>query len=247
VPPEITETHAGDSNTNPVLDFGTTFPMTGTQAVAHQTWQKNVYMGTTMKFNPGAYWGYTDSFYVPNWNTAQYDTTTGNQISTGGGDNPFMPTPAPDYTGTPCFIANPCPSGYYCKLNVGHNIQQKGSCVRVSMDYWSGGAGQFTDSDMYNSMVHPPLILDPLHNGPAATGSNYDSGLGYYPGYPDYPGYGQPGLPAANSCASPSVCGYKAAQGTCWCDAKCQSTGDCCPDVAVYCSYTNFPSTPGPF
>jgi hypothetical protein len=224
----------------PVLDFGTTFPMIGTQAVPHQSFQGNVYFGTSMKFNPGAYWSYTDSYNVPSWNTATYDSV-GNQVSTG---TPGTPTPAPDYTGYPCFIASPCPSGYYCKLNTGNNIQQQGFCTKLSTDYYAGGAGQWTDSDMYNSYIHPPLVLDPNHNGPATT-SGSGAGIGYYQGYGGgytngygggYNGaYSPPAVPG--SCAGPSVCGYKSATGDCWCDGKCQSSGDCCPDIGQYCSY----------
>jgi len=228
--------------------------MTGTQAVPHQTWQGNLFQGTSMQFNPGAYWQYTDSFYVPNWNAAQYDNA-GTQVVPPGGSGPgAAPTPAPDYTGVPCFIANPCPSGYYCKLNTGNNIQQKGSCMKVSSDYWSGGAGQWTDSDLYNSMAHPPLILDPLHNGPATQSSGNDIGLGYYGDTGAYGTYGQPGgqpggqsgVPMPNSCAGPSLCGYKAAYGTCWCDSKCQTTGDCCPDIKQFCDYKTPAGLPVP-
>lgn len=39
-----------------------------------------------------------------------------------------------------------------------------------------------------------------------------------------------------HSCASPSVCGYKASGGTCWCDDACVASNDCCSDAYLYCS-----------
>jgi len=212
--------------------------MIGTAAVPHQTWADNIYMGNPMQFNQGAFFGYTDSYVVPNWNAPEYDSN-GNQISTGGG-TVGVPTPAPDYTGTPCFIANPCPTGYYCKLNPGsENVQQVGTCAALSADYWTGGAGQYTDSSMYLGMVNPPLVLDPNANGPANSASE-DLGYSYGGGG----GYSPPAVAGAlsGSCATPSVCGYKSAVGNCWCDAKCSSSGDCCADVQQWCSYNSQPT-----
>jgi len=218
------------------LEFGTTFPLIGTQAVAHQTWQQGIYMGTIQTFNPGATWDYTDSFNAPNWNTAQYDAQ-GNLISTGSVEGP---TPAPDYSGIPCSISNVCPKKYYCKLNTGNNIQQRGTCMGEPSGYWTGGAGQFTESPYYTGMANPNLVLDPYFNGPANYASDeepyYGSGSGAGGPFGNRP-YGAAPPGASNSCASPSNCGYKAAYGDCWCDGKCQSNGDCCPDISRYCRF----------
>jgi len=55
-------------------------------------------------------------------------------------------------------------------------------------------------------------------------------------------GFSTPVMP--NSCGAPSKCGYKAAYGECWCDPKCHSSGDCCADVAQYCSSSSSPGAP---
>lgn len=225
--------------------------MIGTQELAKQTWQKNVYMGTSMQFNKGAFWGYTDSYYVPSYGNGGTD---GGQTD---GNGNLIPTPAPtpeDATGRPCFsYSQPCPSGYYCKLNTGYNVQQKGTCQREAADTWNGGAGKFTDSSYYSGLAHPPLALDPDHNGVAGPpgyngaygsyGSGYGSGYGgsYGAGYGagGYGGYNNiPGV-GAQSCAplptGAPVCGYKSYSGTCFCDSDCGTKGDCCPDYAQYC------------
>lgn len=233
----------------PDIPFGTTFPMIGTQALSHNTWQSNVYMGTTMQFNPGAFWGYTDSYSVPSWNV-----NSGNGGYTDGSGNVVTPAPTPaDATGSPCFaISQPCPTGFYCKLNTGYNVQQKGTCQRQAADTWTGGAGLFTDSSYYTGLTHPPLILDPDHNG---AGSNSGSGYGGYYGSSGY-GNGYPAGPnGPQSCAplptGAPVCGYKSVAGSCFCDTDCAKTGDCCSDYAQYCGvlsnqYTGYsaPSTP---
>jgi hypothetical protein len=217
--------------------------MIGTQELPKQTWQHNVYMGTTMQFNPGAFWGYTDSFSVPNWNAG----SLGGTIDDNGNVNSIAPTPA-DATGRPCFsYSQPCPVGYYCKLNTGYNVQQKGTCQREAADTWTGGAGKFTDSSYYTALTHPPLILDPQHNGVANQGSSYGSNGNYFggsnSGYAGYGsnGYGSNGLPmtGAESCGPLStgapVCGYKSFTGSCFCDTDCATKGDCCTDYAVHC------------
>jgi hypothetical protein len=52
----------------------------------------------------------------------------------------------------------------------------------VAANSWTGGAGQFTSSNFYNSWVHPPLITDPNHNGPPAPAPGSNSGS-YNSGY----------------------------------------------------------------
>jgi len=261
ITPCVVPTPAPSASTStassPDIPFGTTFPMIGTQALSHNTWQSNVYMGTTMKFNPGAFWGYTDSYSVPNWN-ANAGGNGGGGGSTDGNGNVVTPAPTPsDATGRPCFgYSQPCPTGYYCKLNTGYNIQQKGTCQREASDTWTGGAGLFTDSSYYNGLTHPPLVLDPTHNGVGSntgygnyygSGSSYGSGSGY--GYGSGSGYaygsgsgyssGPGATGGAESCAPLStgapVCGFKSVTGTCFCDTDCSRTGDCCTDYAQYC------------
>jgi len=212
------------------IPFGTTFPMIGTQALSKNTWQSNVYMGTSMKFNPGAFWGYTDSYSVPSFNANNnggYTDGNGNIVTN-------APTPS-DATGRPCFgYSQPCPTGYYCKLNTGYNVQQKGTCQREDSTTWTGGAGQFTDSSYYTGLAHPPLVLDPNHNG-AGSNAGYGSGYGN--------GYGPNGYPIGvngpESCAplptGAAVCGFKSALGACFCDTDCSRTGDCCQDYAQFC------------
>lgn len=258
------------SSSDPSIPFGATFPMIGTQELAKQTWQKNVYMGTSLQFNKGAFWGYTDSYYVPSYGNSG---DNGNNPPTDDNGN-LVPTPAPtpqDATGRPCFAySNPCPAGYYCKLNAGYNVQQKGTCQREAADTWNGGAGKFTDSSYYSGLAHPPLALDPDHNGVSAPpgygyGNNYGSGGAYgsYGGsfggsYGSGSGYGSgygsnnyaPGGVGAQSCAplasGAPVCGYKSFSGTCFCDSDCGTKGDCCPDYAQFCGVLSSSYTGGP-
>ena len=231
------------TNSNGVLDipFGTTFPMIGTQELPKQTWQHSVYMGTTQQFNKGAFFGYTNSYSLPNWNVAGGGGGNGGSTDGNGNVVTYAPTPA-DATGQPCFsYSQPCPTGYYCKLNTGYNVQQKGTCQREAADTWTGGAGKFTDSSYYTGLAHPPLVLDPNHNGvgsnAGASGynpygpSNYGSSTGYYPP-------GQPGSYAESCAPLPTgapVCGFKSFTGSCFCDSDCAGTGDCCQDYAQYC------------
>jgi hypothetical protein len=236
----------GATNNNGVLDipFGTTFPMIGTQELPKQTWQHNVYMGTTMQFNPGAFWGYTDSYSVPNWNSLGSGGGGGGSID--GSGNVVTPEPTPaDATGRPCFAySQPCPQGYYCKLNSGYNVQQKGTCQREAGDTWTGGAGKFTDSSYYTGLTHPPLILEPNHNG-VATQSSSGYGLGYFgTGAYGTGGYGTDGAygtatTGAESCGplptGAPVCGFKSFTGSCFCDTDCATKGDCCKDYANHC------------
>jgi hypothetical protein len=240
---------AAATNSNGVLDipFGTTFPMIGTQELPKQTWQHSVYMGTTQQFNKGAFFGYTDSYSVPNWNV---NNGGGGGIPDGNGNViTAAPTPA-DATGRPCFsYSQPCPGGYYCKLNPGYNVQQKGTCQREAADTWTGGAGKFTDSSYYTGLTHPPLILEPDHNG---VGSQAGSGGSYY-GLGAYSG--QLGVNGAESCGplptGAPVCGFKSFTGSCFCDSDCGTKGDCCADYANFCGvlsnqYTGYGAPPVP-
>jgi len=221
------------------IPFGATFPMIGTQELPKQTWQHSVYMGTTMQFNPGAFWGYTDSYSVPNWNSAG----SGGGGTIDGSGNVVTPEPTPaDATGRPCFAySQPCPMGYYCKLNPGYNVQQKGTCQHEAVDTWTGGAGKFTDSSYYTGLTHPPLVLDPEHNG-VSTQSSSGYGVGYF-GSGANMGYGADGVygsvTVAESCGPlPSgapVCGFKSFTGSCFCDTDCATKGDCCKDYANFC------------
>jgi len=217
------------------IPFGATFPMIGTQALPDQTWGANVYMGTVMQFNPGAFWGFTNSYSVPNWNTQSTSTDQWGNLVT------QPPTPPPDATGQPCMsISAPCPTGYYCQLTQGYNVQQSGTCQHEDADTWSQGAGKFTDSQYYTGLANPPLILNPNQNGPSLTGPRY--------------GYGYNGIAApagAQTCAplptGAPVCGYKSFTGSCFCDTDCSSKGDCCVDYAQYCgslSQTYIPPAP---
>lgn len=247
---------SASSSTVQDIPFGTTFPMIGTQALSKQTWQHNVYMGTSMQFNPGAFWGYTDSYSVPNWNAAS-GGSDGYGGNTDGNGNIVTSAPTPvDATGRPCFgYSQPCPDGYYCKLNTGYNVQQKGTCQRQDPSTWTQGAGKFTDSSYYTGLAHPPLVLDPNHNGAASQGSSGYNGYGGSPygngayGYPGQSGAG-PETCAPLTSGAP-VCGFKSFSGTCFCDSDCSKTGDCCSDYANFCGvlsnqYTGYSGSSGP-
>lgn len=246
------------------IPFGATFPMIGTQALPKQTWSNNIYMGTIMQFNPGAFFQYSNSYSVPDFNANNNDD---NGVDQNGNPITNAPTPAPDATGQPCDNFNhPCPTGYYCQLMTGYNQNQQGTCQRQDSNIWNEGAGKFTDSQYYTGLSHPPLILDPDHNGVAPPNSGY-SGYGYgypaggsswgavgstggygygygYNGVSGYGGYGTSygpnGAPLGGQSCAPlptgaPVCGYKSFTGTCFCDTDCPKKGDCCPDYAQYC------------
>jgi len=199
-----------------------------------------------MQFNPGAYWGYTDSYSVPNWNA---NSGSGGGTDSNGNVVTSVPTPA-DATGQPCFsYVQPCPDGYYCKLNTGYNVQQKGTCQHEAADTWTGGAGKFTDSSYYTGLTHPPLVLDPDHNG---VGPSQGSSGGYY-GSNGYGGSGYGTATGAESCGplptGNPVCGFKSFTGSCFCDTDCATKGDCCTDYAQFCGvlspqYTGYSAPP---
>lgn len=54
---------------SPQYAFGTTFPMMGTQAVSGATWDGSVYLSPCTNCNQGAYFSYTNSYYVPQYAT----------------------------------------------------------------------------------------------------------------------------------------------------------------------------------
>lgn len=59
-----------------------------------------------------------------------------------------------------------------------------------------------------------------------ASSEEVDSGL-------DDPGQ----QPVSGSCAN--ACGKQSANGSCWCDATCASSGDCCADMSSACGFPN--------
>jgi len=79
-----------DPVASPQYPFGTTFPMTGSAALSGATWDWNVYLGTNLNFNPGAYFSYTNSYYVPVYKpgpspTPAAGTSTGGTVTNNGG------------------------------------------------------------------------------------------------------------------------------------------------------------------
>jgi hypothetical protein len=242
----------GTTSVNGVLDipFGTTFPMIGTQELPKQTWQHNVYMGTTQQFNPGAFFGYTDSYSVPNWYASSGGDSGGGIIDNNGNVQTSAPTPA-DATGRPCFsYSQPCPGGYYCKLNPGYNVQQKGTCQREAADTWTGGAGKFTDSSYYTGLTHPPLILEPDHNGVASpSGSSGYYGSSGFSGYSGagvsgYSGYSSgSGYSSDSGYSSGYASGYPSGYGYSPAGQPGAPSGESCrplPTGAPVCGYKSF-------
>lgn len=236
------------------FEFGTTFPLIGTQLVPQTTWQgNNIYLGTGMQFNKGAYFQYTDSFSAPIW--TNYDPATGSIPTPAATPNqpptPPPPTPVVDYTGKECYsYMQPCPNLYYCKVTQGYNPSQKGFCAKEQQnswmdasqgwwqDQWGSTMGQYGSADNYNAYTYNgqaggangyatiPMVHPPLIFDPNHNGQ----GAGWSPYYT-----AGGTSSSAESCAGPSKCGYKAAVGSCWCDDQCQGTGDCCADIQLYC------------
>lgn len=200
--------------------FGSTFPLTSSQLVEKETWQHNIFMGTHMKFNPGAYWQYTNQYYSPKqMPTATHEHTVDH---TSSGQTTSAPTPGPNYEGQACFgYLQPCPSGYYCKVASGYQPGQKGQCRKAQVG--TGGQGWWGN---VNGIAPTPKPIKTIAD--LSGGNNWFSNT------------------QNSSCAAPSVCGFKAVRGDCWCDSQCHTTNDCCADIEDHCTFATAQPTPAP-
>lgn len=128
--------------------FGTTFPMLGTQIHSGNTWEGAVYYGTTMKFNPGMFVSYTNSYNVPVYPppTTPPPTNQGVQVPTFPSVQTPTVSPTPSMEGSYCTgfsSANSCPASYYCQPKPGYNPYQVGSCTKqktVNTPHNGGGS-----------------------------------------------------------------------------------------------------------
>lgn len=232
------------SSNIPGFQFGTSFPMLGTQPVPKQTWHQNIFMGTKLQFNQGAFWGYTDSFYVPH--------TT--YVVAGNNNNYLQPTPQPtpatvSYEGQLCYAyitGYMCPAGYYCQVSPGYQPLQQGVCKKQNTI--GGNNGNWNNGNWNNNGWNNNGWNNGNSGGtvitPQPTVGNWNTG-----GWNNNAGNSGNNwfTTTPTSCGPPSVCGYKSVNSACWCDSKCKETGDCCGDVETYCSVNSAPNpTPAP-
>lgn len=201
----------------PQYPFGTSFPLTSTQPVPHHTWSGDIWAGTSMTFNPGATFTYTNSYFVPEHHYLPGDY---NKIHDDH-DDEFIAAPTPKPTPSPTrhpgegancgkLYGPQCMAMLYCQVTPGYNPTQTGTCIHIpEHDGGMGTEGWYPGATDKNPWVHV---------GNSHTAAN--SGGAFNPN-------------SQGSCAN--SCGFQSITGSCWCDDECKKTGDCCVDIQAYC------------